>query len=93
MVNRYRRFKELKENAKMCLAGRGNDVEQLTNAVHEIHWMRKDEVPDYSWKNVQSIIDKCTTHQQVAEEGVINASINNMNFDERNALRKTIEIL
>jgi penicillin-binding protein-related factor A (putative recombinase) len=93
MINRYRRFQELKRKAKVYLTGRGDDIEQLINAVNEIYYMREDEVPDYSWKNVQSIIDVSTKHKQVEQEGAFKASISKMNFVERKALRRAIESL
>ena len=56
MRKSYRRFNELRENAKEKLKGYGIIEDQLTNAVIEISMMNQSEIPEYKLLNVKSII-------------------------------------
>jgi len=89
----YRRFKELREKAQDKLKERGNLKEQLADAVCEISMMYKHEVPEYQWVYVQSILDSCRTHEAEGDEGIFQASINKMSYEQLKSLKRSIELL
>ncbi len=93
MEQNYFRFFELKRKAKKHLKGTRANIDQLANAVNEIGYMRKEEVPELLWDDVQSIIKSCTKHSAIGEEGRIMASIRKMSPRERLALEKAIMAL
>ncbi|PIQ49770.1 MAG: hypothetical protein COW03_03360 [Cytophagales bacterium CG12_big_fil_rev_8_21_14_0_65_40_12] len=89
----YRRFKELREKAQDKLKGRGVLEQQLTDAVCEIDMMHENEVPEYKWGSVQSIIKSCRTHKAEGDEGIFRASINKMTYEQLKSLKRAIELL
>ena len=93
MIPTYRRFKELRTKAQENLEGNGILEQQLASAVIEISYMRQDEVPDYAWDNVENILSQCRTHEPIASEGRFRASINAMTYEQRNSLKRMIELL
>jgi len=93
MRRSYRRFNELRENAQEKLKGYGILEDQLTYAVIEIDMMHKQEVPEYKWISVQSILNSCRTHKAECDEGIFRASINKMTHEELKSLQRKIELL
>lgn len=93
MISKYRRYEELKDNAKKKLLGKGILEELLTNAVIEISFMRKEDVPEHLWESVKDILDTCTKYEALKDEGRIRASINMMNHKELQALKNAITYL
>jgi hypothetical protein len=93
MIPTYRRFDELRAKAKKKLEGRGILEKQLTNAVIEISYMRENEVPEYAWDSVESILSRCRTHEPQGDEGRFRASINAMTYEQLDSLKRAIELL
>tara|TARA_A100000171_G_scaffold53096_1_gene76801 strand:- start:9090 stop:9371 length:282 start_codon:yes stop_codon:yes gene_type:complete len=89
----YRRFKELREKAQEKLKGPGVLEHQLTNAVCEIGYMDESEVPKHQWESIKSILNSCRTHKAEKEEGIFQASINKMTYEEKIKLKRAIELL
>lgn len=88
-MNSYRRFSELKNRAKNHLKSGSND-ENLRNAMIEIGYLRKDEVPNWFWSEIESIQQAGRKHKAIRDEGTIMASISKMSFQEKTQLKEKI---
>lgn len=93
MEHKYRHFFELRKNVGNKLNGRGDIRDRLVNAIAEIVHMREDETPNYAWKTVCLILERCKKHEPKGDEGMIRASIDKMNGTELKALQAEVESL
>ena len=93
MIRKYGRFYELKTKAAEKLRGKRPLEEELASAVNEISYMNQNDVPEYQWDEVQSILKSCKTHEANGKEGIFRASINKMSYNEKLALKNAIETL
>ena len=91
MKRSYRRFKEIRNNAKQELKNYRSFEESVANAVCEINDLFESEIPKYKREYIKSIISSCLTHKALGDEGDVRVSINNMSDEQKNNLKKRIE--